>query len=130
MLFRSKNSLYWCCDGSPFKISNNVTSTTLPIAVLSFVIGIYATGILLNESGAETVIHLFSFHLSLIFRVFLTNYYRPLIPKYKLYWSQIIFLPIYFCKTFGMFTCPSLVWKFSIIATMVRSVATRVLFRV
>ena len=65
-----KYSLYWCCDGSPFKISNNVTSTTLPIAVLSFVIGTYATGTLLKESGANTVIHLFSFHLSLIFRVF------------------------------------------------------------
>ena len=54
-------------------MSNSVASTTLPTAVLSLVMGTYATGTLLNESGAKTVTHLFSFHLSLIFRVFLTN---------------------------------------------------------
>ena len=34
-----KKILYWCCEGSPFNISNNVISITLPLAFSSSVIG-------------------------------------------------------------------------------------------
>src|SRR5579875_240504 len=34
-----KYSLNWCWEGSPFTMSNNVTSTTLPMALSSSVIG-------------------------------------------------------------------------------------------
>ena len=42
------------CEGSPLRISNNVISITLPNAFSSSVIGTYAIGTLLNESGALT----------------------------------------------------------------------------
>jgi len=38
--------------------------------------------------------------------------------------------PVYFCKTLGMLTLPSLFWKFSIMATSALVVATQVLFSV
>jgi len=53
-------------EGSPLRISNNVISITLPDAFSSSVIGTYAIGTLLNESGALTVIQRFSRHLSFI----------------------------------------------------------------
>src|SRR3989442_15966044 len=67
-------------------MSNRVTSTTLPLALWSSVIGTYAIGTLLNADGARIVTHFFSLHLSLTLDVFWrTNYNRPLKPKYKLY---------------------------------------------
>src|SRR3989442_15934919 len=65
-------------------MSNRVTSTTLPLALWSSVIGTYAIGTLLNADGARIVTHFFSLHLSLTLDVFWrTNYNRHLKPKYK-----------------------------------------------
>lgn len=77
-------------------MSKSVTSITRPIAFSSSVIGMYAMGALLNDSGAITVTHLFSRHLSFTFPPFRrANYYRRLNPKYKLLGLTCCFVVIF-----------------------------------